>query len=115
MTEYSRTLIEECCAGAVVGRLWTLVQRHVGVRLLGDALAAEQVGPLIPIANAPPSLRGEGAKVHHPWFYSFVHEVQMLRPWLQVMPLSLSPLLKHPFPVLPLPGYVRRLEFRMAS
>ena len=34
--------------------------------------------------NAPPSLRGEGAKVQHPWFHRFLQQVETLRPWLQV-------------------------------
>lgn len=34
--------------------------------------------------NAPPSLVGEGAKLQHNWFHSFLLNVEPLRPWLQV-------------------------------
>ncbi len=34
--------------------------------------------------NAPPSLRGEGAKIQHDWLYGFLNNVEMLRPWLKV-------------------------------
>lgn len=34
--------------------------------------------------NAPPSLRGEGAKLQHQWFHQFLSQVEPLRPWLQV-------------------------------
>jgi mono/diheme cytochrome c family protein len=34
--------------------------------------------------NAPPYLRGEGAKVQHAWLFGFVQNVEMLRPWLKV-------------------------------
>jgi cytochrome c551/c552 len=34
--------------------------------------------------NAPPSLRGEGAKIQHTWLYSFLNNVEMLRPWLKI-------------------------------
>lgn len=34
--------------------------------------------------NAPPWLRGQGAKVRHDWFYAFLNDVIMLRPWLKV-------------------------------
>ncbi|MCH8149020.1 MAG: hypothetical protein IH987_13740, partial [Planctomycetes bacterium] len=33
---------------------------------------------------APPSLRGEGAKLQHQWFHRFLQQVETLRPWLQV-------------------------------
>ncbi len=34
--------------------------------------------------NAPPWLRGQGAKVNYPWFYTFLNQVETLRPWLKV-------------------------------
>ncbi len=34
--------------------------------------------------NAPPNLRGEGAKVIPTWFFGFLHNVEMLRPWLKI-------------------------------
>ena len=34
--------------------------------------------------NAPPSLRGEGAKLQHNWFRQFLANVEMLRPWLRI-------------------------------
>lgn len=34
--------------------------------------------------NAPPYLRGEGAKVQHSWLYGFLQNVETLRPWLKV-------------------------------
>ncbi|NOT00005.1 MAG: c-type cytochrome [Phycisphaerales bacterium] len=34
--------------------------------------------------NAPPWLRGEGAKIQYPWLYGFLGNVEMLRPWLKV-------------------------------
>jgi hypothetical protein len=34
--------------------------------------------------NAPPNLRGEGAKVQHWWLAQFFHNVEMLRPWLKI-------------------------------
>ncbi len=34
--------------------------------------------------NAPPWLRGQGAKVQPEWFYTFLNNVEMLRPWLKV-------------------------------
>ncbi len=34
--------------------------------------------------SAPPWLRGEGAKVRHSWLYTFLNQVEMLRPWLKV-------------------------------
>jgi cbb3-type cytochrome oxidase cytochrome c subunit len=36
------------------------------------------------VVNAPPSLRGEGAKIQHQWFHRFLQQVEPLRPWLQV-------------------------------
>lgn len=47
-------------------------RRNVGGKLIFDSL------------NAPPSLRGEGAKLQHQWFHHFLHNVESLRPWLQV-------------------------------
>jgi cytochrome c2/mono/diheme cytochrome c family protein len=34
--------------------------------------------------NAPPWLRGQGAKVNYPWMYTFFNQVEMLRPWLKI-------------------------------
>lgn len=34
--------------------------------------------------NAPPLLWGEGAKLQHNWFHSFLKNVETLRPWLRV-------------------------------
>ncbi|MCH7813280.1 MAG: c-type cytochrome, partial [Planctomycetes bacterium] len=34
--------------------------------------------------NAPPYLRGEGAKIQPSWFYGFLNNVEDLRPWLKV-------------------------------
>ncbi|MHC4093155.1 MAG: hypothetical protein ACYSVY_23290, partial [Planctomycetota bacterium] len=34
--------------------------------------------------NAPPYLRGEGAKLQHAWFFGFLQNVELLRPWLKV-------------------------------
>ncbi|MEE9295995.1 MAG: c-type cytochrome, partial [Phycisphaerae bacterium] len=34
--------------------------------------------------NAPPWLRGEGAKVKYPWLYTFMNQVETLRPWLKI-------------------------------
>ncbi len=34
--------------------------------------------------NAPPLLWGEGAKIQHHWLDKFLHQVEPLRPWLQV-------------------------------
>lgn len=34
--------------------------------------------------NAPPGLRGQGAKTQHNWLYKFLNDVDMLRPWLTV-------------------------------
>ncbi|MCC7292876.1 MAG: c-type cytochrome [Phycisphaerales bacterium] len=34
--------------------------------------------------NSPPPLRGQGAKTQPAWFYSFVNNVEMLRPWLKI-------------------------------
>ncbi|RJP30952.1 MAG: hypothetical protein C4547_16135 [Phycisphaerales bacterium] len=34
--------------------------------------------------NAPPNLRGEGAKIQHNWFFEFLNHVEPLRPWLKV-------------------------------
>lgn len=36
------------------------------------------------VVNAPPILRGEGAKLQHNWFHEFLLHVQPLRPWLVV-------------------------------
>ncbi len=33
--------------------------------------------------NAPPWLRGQGAKVQHEWLFDFLGNVEMLRPWLK--------------------------------
>lgn len=43
--------------------------------------------------NAPPYLRGEGAKIQHKWFYEFLYNVEMLRPWLKIRMPSFT--LKH--------------------
>lgn len=45
------------------------------------------------LPNAPPRIVGNGAKTQHDWFYSFLNNVEMLRPWLKVrMPsFNLSP------------------------
>jgi cbb3-type cytochrome oxidase cytochrome c subunit len=40
--------------------------------------------PEFDVANAPPSLRGEGAKLQHNWFHRFLLQVEPLRPWLEV-------------------------------
>jgi hypothetical protein len=34
--------------------------------------------------NAPPWLRGQGAKVQQAWLYEFLNNIEMLRPWLKV-------------------------------
>jgi len=34
--------------------------------------------------NAPPYLRGEGAKIQHAWLHGFVQNVEPLRPWLTI-------------------------------
>ncbi len=34
--------------------------------------------------NAPPWLRGQGAKIQSNWLYGFLNNVEMLRPWLKV-------------------------------
>ncbi len=34
--------------------------------------------------NAPPWLRGEGAKARYPWLYTFFNQVETLRPWLKI-------------------------------
>lgn len=36
------------------------------------------------LTNAPPRLIGNGAKTRHDWFYSFLNDVVMLRPWLKI-------------------------------
>ncbi len=36
------------------------------------------------VENAPPILRGEGAKLQHHWFHQFLQQVEPLRPWLVV-------------------------------
>lgn len=36
------------------------------------------------LPNAPPRIVGNGAKTQHAWFYSFLNNVEMLRPWLKV-------------------------------
>lgn len=36
------------------------------------------------ITNAPPLLWGQGAKVQHNWMHRFLHQVEPLRPWLQI-------------------------------
>jgi len=41
-------------------------------------------GPIFDRVNAPPSLRGEGAKLQHNWFHRFLQHVEPLRPWLQI-------------------------------
>ncbi len=35
-------------------------------------------------ANAPPRLRGEGAKTQGAWLFGYLHDVVPIRPWLQV-------------------------------
>ncbi|MEP0841703.1 MAG: hypothetical protein HRF43_03200, partial [Phycisphaerae bacterium] len=46
-------------------------------RIEGDHAVFDEV-------NGPPWLRGQGAKVRNEWFYGFLNNVQMLRPWLKV-------------------------------
>ncbi len=41
-------------------------------------------GKVFDTVNAPPSLRGEGAKLQHNWFHLFLQQVEPLRPWLAV-------------------------------
>ncbi len=36
------------------------------------------------LPNAPPRIVGNGAKAQHDWFYSFLNNVEMLRPWLEI-------------------------------
>lgn len=73
-----RTLLRELnCIGCheVEDNVPTVQQyfrREVGGKLVFDML------------NAPPSLRGEGAKLQHNWFHEFLHKVETLRPWLQI-------------------------------
>lgn len=36
------------------------------------------------LPNAPPRIVGNGAKAQHKWFYGFLNNAEMLRPWLKV-------------------------------
>lgn len=36
------------------------------------------------MVNAPPRIVGNGAKTRHDWFFSFLGDIEMLRPWLKV-------------------------------
>lgn len=36
------------------------------------------------LPNAPPRIVGNGAKAQHKWFYGFLNNVEMLRPWLKI-------------------------------
>lgn len=74
------------------GRLLTRELNCVGCHKIENNVAEEhqfitmeQAGrKLLDEVNAPPWLRGEGAKIQHSWLFGFLHNVEMLRPWLKI-------------------------------
>lgn len=59
----------------------TIEQYYVVRNKQGEISFSQTIENLV---NAPPRLVGNGAKTQHEWFYNFLSNVQMLRPWLQV-------------------------------
>jgi len=55
---------------------YPLVQQYFRRELAGELF--------FDVVNAPPILRGEGAKLQHNWFHQFLQQVEPLRPWLTV-------------------------------
>lgn len=86
--DYDSTL-----TGAIAdGRTLTRTLNCVGCHKIEDNVATvhqyirHEVGgeDTFDEVNAPPWLRGEGAKVQYPWLYGFLHDVEKLRPWLKI-------------------------------
>ncbi len=85
---YDSTLI-----GSIAdGRALTRSLNCVGCHKIEDNVAAahqyytQRIGgeEMFDEVNAPPWLRGEGAKAQYPWLYGFLNDVETLRPWLKV-------------------------------
>ncbi len=59
----------------------TIEQYYVVRNKQGEISFSQTIENLV---NAPPRIVGNGAKTQHEWFYNFLNNVQMLRPWLKV-------------------------------
>ncbi|HEY3242148.1 MAG TPA: hypothetical protein VGM03_02260 [Phycisphaerae bacterium] len=93
VTEKLAVNYEDTHAGPIAaGRLLTRELNCVGCHQIENNIApmhqyitVTQAGEQVfDEVNAPPSLRGEGAKIQHNWLYSFLNSVEMLRPWLKI-------------------------------
>lgn len=58
------------------------VRQYFEVRRRDGSIDVLQTAERLP--DAPPRLVGNGAKTQHAWFYSFLNNVEMLRPWLDI-------------------------------
>lgn len=86
--DYEQGLAGPLAAGRLLTRELNCVACHKienNVANVHQFITTEQAGRrLFDEVNAPPWLRGEGAKVQHSWFYGFLQHVEMLRPWLKI-------------------------------
>lgn len=86
--DYENTLAGPIAAGRHLTRELNCVGCHRienNVATVHQFITEEEAGERVFVeTDAPPWLRGEGAKVQHAWLYEFLHNVQMLRPWLKV-------------------------------
>ncbi|MFG0331156.1 MAG: hypothetical protein ACF8PN_14815 [Phycisphaerales bacterium] len=65
-----------------IERNYTTIEQYYTVRRDdGSVNFSETVANMV---NAPPRLIGNGAKTQHDWFYGFLNNVVMIRPWLEV-------------------------------
>jgi len=65
-----------CVACHEIENNYPLIQQYFRRELAGQFV--------FDVVNAPPILRGEGAKLQHNWFHQFLQQVEPLRPWLIV-------------------------------
>lgn len=59
-----------------------LIQQYYQVRNKDGSLNYGET--VTNLDNAPPRLIGNGAKTRFDWFYNFINNVEMIRPWLEV-------------------------------
>lgn len=71
-----------CVACHEIEDNYPLIQQYFRRELAGQLM--------FDVVNAPPTLRGEGAKLQHNWFHQFLQQVEPLRPWLVVRMPSFS-------------------------
>jgi cytochrome c2 len=85
---YDQSLAGPLAAGRLLTRELNCVGCHKienNVATAHQFITLQQAGSrMFDEVNAPPNLRGEGAKAQHNWFYGFLTNVEPLRPWLKI-------------------------------